>query len=980
MRKKSIFIATLSALFAITLSSCGAVGPVGPQGPQGDKGEQGEVGPQGPNGDKGETGPEGPQGPSGDKGEIGPEGPQGPAGDKGEIGPEGPQGPQGDKGDKGEIGPEGPQGPQGDKGDQGEIGPEGPQGPAGNDGQNGKSSFDLYKEEFGYEGTQREWLIDLVNHHLGTKSTHNIDFNFATSTALKKDRTLLVQYEIFDDSFSRIYKNGEDVFAPDLNEYYLSTDFNSWIDEAKEVVDFTDYRAYKDVKFTPNFTNEISYLIYNEALASKMNEDSKIVIDDDKGFDISSEFLFLTPTLSDSVLETKPVLENIIVETGEGITATTVTAENKIHLDFEDYVDADVTLRYPNSVPLTLSFKRNNVRSFKIELLGESIKTINTPYKLNGFYISKNDEKKPLTKIMYDNLALRESALEFATYNNETHNVIFTKDNMHNSLGFVFDNSLFDYIVVVISTNNSVKITYSTTYLKNLSGMTLYADSALPNLASTNIIKVGEEGVPLLFVEAARAGLINLVITNPKVFKLNDEYNLEIVGTGDSELYLLDYENKEVPNSRFSFHVSPIREFEVEINLVNFEENPNSPAIAIKNPAVTTEEKVTNVSPTKYTVSKNTFKVDTQAVLSLFKKDQTKKYGPNEYKVLHNGLAVEYDVVNSDYLINILEGLNNITIEYVGKEYEEEVTGYDAFITKYEEYVNRRIQNDNLDVLNKNFKSAAINFGPKLANLLTKQIIISNKFDTYDDKVNVTLQTEVDYSVRFEQIIFEDLLLSKGFKDLQFINEGTVVHGYFIESTGEFIEVSDDNLTSNLFITFHVLDKATIASLTDYRSSFGNNAVDAKNAKEFADNLNAKVANASVPKDGNWTFNGNSTFNLTDAKLKNIFTESATDYDVSFPSDFVGIADVGYGNCYIRTVNPFEMHTNFDNVLKTNGYVPYTCKPIFGNITVYVDESTNFFIAYDTSGSLYNGDIIEIYYGVISDKSLNDVSIFQKIA
>ncbi len=67
------------------------------------------------------------------------------------------------KGEKGDMGLQGERGLQGEQGDKGER------------GENGKSAYQLYKEQFGYEGTEEEWLAALVNGELATK-THTITF------------------------------------------------------------------------------------------------------------------------------------------------------------------------------------------------------------------------------------------------------------------------------------------------------------------------------------------------------------------------------------------------------------------------------------------------------------------------------------------------------------------------------------------------------------------------------------------------------------------------------------------------------------------------------------------------------------------------------------------------------------------------------------------------------------------------------------
>ena len=55
----------------------------------------------------------------------------------------------------------------------------GEKGEAGQDGENGKSAYELYKDKFGYDGSEEQWLIDLVNGNLATVQTHTVTFDAA---------------------------------------------------------------------------------------------------------------------------------------------------------------------------------------------------------------------------------------------------------------------------------------------------------------------------------------------------------------------------------------------------------------------------------------------------------------------------------------------------------------------------------------------------------------------------------------------------------------------------------------------------------------------------------------------------------------------------------------------------------------------------------------------------------------------------------
>ena len=148
----------------------GEQGIQGIQGEKGDKGDQGEQGIQGIQGEKGDKGDQGIQGIQGEKGDQGEQGIQGIQGEKGDKGDQGIQGIQGEKGDQGEQGIQGIQGEKGDKGDQGIQGIQGIQ------GETGKSAFELYCEAYGYEGTEEQWIADLISGHL-TTYTVSFDLN-----------------------------------------------------------------------------------------------------------------------------------------------------------------------------------------------------------------------------------------------------------------------------------------------------------------------------------------------------------------------------------------------------------------------------------------------------------------------------------------------------------------------------------------------------------------------------------------------------------------------------------------------------------------------------------------------------------------------------------------------------------------------------------------------------------------------------------
>ena len=50
-------------------------------------------------------------------------------------------------------------------------------GEKGENGANGKSAYELYKDKFGYQGTEEQWLIDLANGNLAVVETHTVTFD-----------------------------------------------------------------------------------------------------------------------------------------------------------------------------------------------------------------------------------------------------------------------------------------------------------------------------------------------------------------------------------------------------------------------------------------------------------------------------------------------------------------------------------------------------------------------------------------------------------------------------------------------------------------------------------------------------------------------------------------------------------------------------------------------------------------------------------
>ena len=114
---------------------------------------------------------------NGEKGEQGEKGDKGDSGEKGEKGDKGDKGDSGEQGEKGDSGEKGSDGVNGSDGKDGKDGVDGVNGSDGKDGVNGKSAYEIYKEKYGYEGTEEQWLDDLVNGRLALKDKYTVTFD-----------------------------------------------------------------------------------------------------------------------------------------------------------------------------------------------------------------------------------------------------------------------------------------------------------------------------------------------------------------------------------------------------------------------------------------------------------------------------------------------------------------------------------------------------------------------------------------------------------------------------------------------------------------------------------------------------------------------------------------------------------------------------------------------------------------------------------
>ena len=60
----------------------------------------------------------------------------------------------------------------------------------GEDGANGKSAYEIYKEKYGYKGTEEEWIYDLVNGKLASIDKHTVAFDSDGGSPVEKQEII----------------------------------------------------------------------------------------------------------------------------------------------------------------------------------------------------------------------------------------------------------------------------------------------------------------------------------------------------------------------------------------------------------------------------------------------------------------------------------------------------------------------------------------------------------------------------------------------------------------------------------------------------------------------------------------------------------------------------------------------------------------------------------------------------------------------
>lgn len=148
-------------------------------------------------------------------------------------GTDGATGAQGEKGEAGKDGSDGKDGVDGKDGADGKDGVDGKDGADGKDGENGKSAYELYKDKFGYEGTEEEWLQDLVNGELAFEKV-DVGYKIGTIAAasgleVSNSSRILTQYYIPLENVDKVtIGSGFELtwFAYDAQRVYLGNGNN----------------------------------------------------------------------------------------------------------------------------------------------------------------------------------------------------------------------------------------------------------------------------------------------------------------------------------------------------------------------------------------------------------------------------------------------------------------------------------------------------------------------------------------------------------------------------------------------------------------------------------------------------------------------------------------------------------------------------------------------------------------------------------
>ena len=257
--KRNLLAVITASFLSLCLSSCGCTGPSGATGQAGPQGVPGVPGEPGKDGKDGERGPQGEPGTPGKDGKDGEPGPQGEPGTPGKDGKDGEpgvpgkDGKDGKDGEPGAPGKDGKDGQDGKPGPQGETGARGETGATGEAGADGKSTYDLYKEKYGYQGTEEEYLYDLSHKQLGEKQQYTISFSKVGTYTLPEELDGYKgigasKYAPFAEN--KTVKNGAAITKPECDTSKMGYTYFGWFDveNPTKPVDFDNLRAYKDMQ------------------------------------------------------------------------------------------------------------------------------------------------------------------------------------------------------------------------------------------------------------------------------------------------------------------------------------------------------------------------------------------------------------------------------------------------------------------------------------------------------------------------------------------------------------------------------------------------------------------------------------------------------------------------------------------------------------------------------------------------------------
>ncbi len=384
---------------------------------KGEKGDKGDIGEKGEKGDKGDSGLNGKDGKDGLNGKDGTNGKDGQDGIDGKSAYQiwldnGNTGTEADFLNrlKGKDGTNGADGKDGINGKDGKDGTNGTNGQDGKDGANGKSAYELYKEKYGYSGTEEEWLYDLVNGKLAIKEKHTVTFD--------SDGGSEVQSQQISDGKKALEPDAPAKTGYTFSGWYVKS--SEWKFLAYTVTDSVTLKAKwlaneYVIKFNPDGGSDIADLTvrYNEdyVLPTPVRENYVFLgwkegetayeqsgnWQKTSGAELTAEWVIAKSTITFEA-NNGSILSPMTVDYGADYTLPVITRENFAFVGwfigeqkFESgtLLTGDITLSAKwKSVTDTFSYTEANGEVTLTEFLG-GVTDVVIPAKINGVAVTK---------------------------------------------------------------------------------------------------------------------------------------------------------------------------------------------------------------------------------------------------------------------------------------------------------------------------------------------------------------------------------------------------------------------------------------------------------------------------------------------------------------------------------------------------------------------------------------------------------------